>query len=488
MKIAIIGAGAAGCFCAIELKRRMPSASVDVFEAGPKALAKVAVTGGGRCNLTNSFEGISSLSAAYPRGEKLMKRLFRSFDHNDTVRWFENEGVRLVLQEDHCYFPASQDAMEIVNTLLTGMRRAGVTLHTHRRVSGICPIPSGGYSLAFASAADFPRSDLAAGASTLRQAQCPAGSATQACVIPSAVAELCRTTNSATISAVSNTSVAEPVEAPTPVEAPAPVVQHISPTIEAPTVRDYAFDIVVVTTGGSPKLSGLGMLDGLGLEIVPPVPSLFTFNLPGSPVRELMGTVVENASASLSGTKFKASGPLLITHWGMSGPAILKLSSYAARYLADNEYTATLSVNWFGEQSEQSVRETLAGMSSANKQKLIINTHPSFLPSRLWTYLILKCGIREDSRWAELGSKGMNRLVNTLINDEYQIRGKSRFKEEFVTCGGVALSNINPSTLECKHRPGLYFAGEVLDVDAITGGFNLQAAWTMAHTVATSIT
>ena len=406
----------------------MPSASVDVFEAGPKALAKVAVTGGGRCNLTNSFEGISSLSAAYPRGEKLMKRLFRSFDHNDTVRWFENEGVRLVLQEDHCYFPASQDAMEIVNTLLTGMRRAGVTLHTHRRVSGICPIPSGGYSLAFASAADFPRSDLAA------------------------------------------------------------VVQHISPTIEAPTVRDYTFDIVVVTTGGSPKLSGLGMLDGLGLEIVPPVPSLFTFNLPGSPVRELMGTVVENASASLSGTKFKASGPLLITHWGMSGPAILKLSSYAARYLADNEYTATLSVNWFGEQSEQSVRETLAGMSSANKQKLIINTHPSFLPSRLWTYLILKCGIREDSRWAELGSKGMNRLVNTLINDEYQIRGKSRFKEEFVTCGGVALSNVNPSTLECKHRPGLYFAGEILDVDAITGGFNLQAAWTMAHTVAASIT
>ena len=428
MKIAIIGAGAAGCFCAIELKRRMPSASVDVFEAGPKALAKVAVTGGGRCNLTNSFEGISSLSAAYPRGEKLMKRLFRSFDHNDTVRWFENEGVRLVLQEDHCYFPASQDAMEIVNTLLTGMRRAGVTLHTHRRVSGICPIPSGGYSLAFASAADFPRSDLAA------------------------------------------------------------VVQHISPTMEAPTVRDYTFDIVVVTTGGSPKLSGLGMLDGLGLEIVPPVPSLFTFNLPGSPVRELMGTVVENASASLSGTKFKASGPLLITHWGMSGPAILKLSSYAARYLADNEYTATLSVNWFGEQSEQSVRETLAGMSSANKQKLIINTHPSFLPSRLWTYLILKCGIREDSRWAELGSKGMNRLVNTLINDEYQIRGKSRFKEEFVTCGGVALSNVNPSTLECKHRPGLYFAGEILDVDAITGGFNLQAAWTMAHTVAASIT
>ena len=351
-----------------------------------------------------------------------MKRLFRSFDHNDTVRWFENEGVRLVLQDDHCYFPVSQDAMEIVNTLLSGMRRAGVALHTRRRVSGIFPLASGGYSLAFAS-----ESGLKVGAS----------------------------------------SVAEPVEAP----------YH----------RSSVFDIVVVTTGGSPRLSGLGMLDGLGLEIVPPVPSLFTFNLPGSPVRELMGTVVENVSVSLPGTKFKASGPLLITHWGMSGPAILKLSSYAARYLADNEYSASLSVNWLGDLSEQSVREALAMMSSANQQKFIINTHPSELPSRLWSYLIQKCAIREYARWAELGSKSLNRLVNTLINDEYQIRGKSRFKEEFVTCGGVALSNIDLNTLECKSHPGLYFAGEVLDVDAITGGFNLQAAWTMAHAVASSV-
>lgn len=247
-------------------------------------------------------------------------------------------------------------------------------------------------------------------------------------------------------------------------------------------------DIVVVTTGGSPKLSGLGMLDGLDLEIVPPVPSLFTFNLPGSPVRELMGTVVENASASLVGTKFKASGPLLITHWGMSGPAILKLSSYAARYLAENEYFATLSVNWFGDAGEQDVRDRITALSKDSPQKQILNTHPSELPSRLWNYLISKCGIREDARWAELGSKGMNRLVNTLINDEYQIRGKSRFKEEFVTCGGVALSNINLNTLESKNHPCLYFAGEVLDVDAITGGFNLQAAWSMGYTVARSIT
>lgn len=431
MKVAIVGAGAAGCFCAIELKRRMPSASVEVFEAGAKALAKVAITGGGRCNLTNSFEGISSLSIAYPRGDKLMKRLFRSFDQKSAWRWFENEGVKLVLQEDHCVFPASQDAMEIVNTLLSGMRREGVALHTSHRVSGISPCPGGGYSISFE---DGHRNGKPLGqsyATTPRQ-------------------------------------VAEPVE--------------------SASDRRFSADIVIVTTGGSPKLSGLGMLDGLDLEIVPPVPSLFTFNLPGSPVRELMGTVAENASASLVGTKFKASGPLLITHWGMSGPAILKLSSYAARYLAENEYSATLSVNWFGDAGEQDVRDRITALSKDSPQKQILNTHPSELPSRLWNYLISKCGIREDARWAELGSKGMNRLVNTLINDEYQIRGKSRFKEEFVTCGGVALSNINLNTLESKTHPGLYFAGEVLDVDAITGGFNLQAAWSMGYTVARSIT
>ena len=437
MKIAIIGAGAAGCFCAVELKRRMPSASVEVFEAGAKALAKVAITGGGRCNLTNSFEGISSLSAAYPRGDKLMKRLFRTFDQKSAWRWFENEGVKLVLQEDHCVFPASQDAMEIVNTLLARMRQAGVTLHTKRKVTGIFPRPDGGYTLSVSELSKVQ---------SLRHAQLPRG------------------------------SVPEFVEGPMPQK------------YQRWDDRNFQADIVVVTTGGSPELSDLGMLDGLELEIVPPVPSLFTLNLPGSPVRELMGTVVDNANASLVGTKLKAAGPLLITHWGMSGPAILKLSSYAARYLAEKEYSATLSVNWFGGLGEQDVRDRILSLSKDNPQKQILNSHPSELPSRLWAYMITKAGIREDTRWAELGSKGMNRLVNTLINDEYQIRGKSRFKEEFVTCGGVALSNINLNTLESKNHPGLYFAGEVLDVDAITGGFNLQAAWSMGYTVARSIT
>ena len=387
MKIAVVGAGAAGCFCAIELKRRLPSSTVDVFESSRKPLAKVAITGGGRCNLTNSFEGISSLDEAYPRGDKLMRRVFSCFSHKDTWNWFSKEGVKLVLQEDNCVFPASQDAMQIVNLLLT--RMVGVSVHTGIKVESVKSL-----------------------------------------------------------------------------------------------LDEY--DNVVVTTGGSPSPEGFRMLEGLDLEIVPPVPSLFTFNLPDSPVRELTGTVVEKTSVSLAGTKFRAGGPLLITHWGMSGPAILKLSSYAARNLAESGYIATLLVNWTGDDEAQ-VRETLSLISRDNPAKLVVNSHPGPIPSRLWVYLVSKARIRDDARWSEIGSKGMNKLTDILINDTYQVKGRSQFKEEFVTCGGVALSNIDYKTLECKKHPGLYFAGEVLDVDAITGGFNLQAAWSMGYRAAVSI-
>ncbi|MBR1927796.1 MAG: aminoacetone oxidase family FAD-binding enzyme [Bacteroidales bacterium] len=253
------------------------------------------------------------------------------------------------------------------------------------------------------------------------------------------------------------------------------------------------YDNVVVTTGGyrGPAKAGHDetgdLFEGLDIEIVPPVPSLFTFNLPSSPVRDLMGTVVENASVSLAGTKFKAAGPLLITHWGMSGPAVLKLSSYAARYLAESRYDATLLVNWLGGKDLDSVRSGLQRTAVKNPLRQVSNSRPEEIPSRLWTYLVTKSKVREDARWAEIGPKGINRLAESLSNDSYHIKGQSRFKEEFVTCGGVALSNINNKTLECVKHPGLYFAGEVLDIDAITGGFNLQAAWSTGFLVADSI-
>ena len=398
MKIAIIGAGAAGCFAAIEIKRRRPEAVVTVYESGRKALAKVAVTGGGRCNLTNSFGGVRSIEAVYPRGARLMKRLLREFSHKDAYEWFEREGIRLTTQEDNCVFPVSQDAMEIVDKLLWLMRRHGVGLKTGYRVERITHDDV--YTLQFSNG--------------------------------------------------------ESVEA----------------------------DKVVVTTGGSPKLSGLKMLEGLGLDIVEPVPSLFSLCLTNNPITCMTGTVVEDVHTSIVGTKMKAEGPLLITHWGLSGPAILKLSSYGAHLLHDCNYKAKIAVNWFGSANENEVMELLYEMSIRHPQKQVQSLYPDRFNSRLWLHLLACAGIRPDMRWAEMGRKSFNRMAAMLTNHIFDITGKNKFKDEFVTCGGVALSNINPSTLESRQHPGLYFAGEVLDVDAITGGFNLQAAWTMGYIVA----
>jgi hypothetical protein len=196
-----------------------------------------------------------------------------------------------------------------------------------------------------------------------------------------------------------------------------------------------------------------------------------------------MGLVVE-ASIGLAGTPFKADGPLLITDWGLSGPATLKLSSYAARHLAESGYKGTIMVNWLNA-NEAQARELLQETAAQNPQKQVSTTH--LLQSRLWSHLLAKADLRPDIRWAELGSKGFNRLVAVLTADSYPLTGKSKFRDEFVTAGGVSLSNINPNTLECKQHPGLYFAGEVLDIDAITGGFNLQAAWSTGYVCAQSI-
>ena len=388
-RIAIIGAGAAGCFCAAHLRQMAPGAAVTVFESGPKPLAKVAVTGGGRCNLTNDFQGIRSLAEAYPRGERVMKRALKAFSQEDTISWFTARGVPCVLQDDHCWFPQSQDALDVVRALLRAMQ--GCTLRTGSPVHAIMPGPTGYL------------------------------------------------------------------------------------------VDGEPFDAVVVTTGGAPK--GLPFLEGLGLELVPPVPSLFTFTVKDPSLNALMGLVVE-ASLSLAGTPFKAGGPLLITDWGLSGPATLKLSAHAARFLADNGYQATVLVNWLN-RSEEQARAALLQTAAENPQKQLSSTH--LLQARLWSHLLSRAGLRPDLRWAELGTKGLNKLVAVLVSDSYRLSGKSKFRDEFVTAGGVALSNINLNTLACKAHPGLFFAGEVLDIDAITGGFNLQAAWSTGYVCAQSI-
>ena len=385
MKTAIVGGGAAGFFLAINLKEMCPQMDVTILEGSKRVLAKVEISGGGRCNCTNSFEDVNDLQSVYPRGHRLLKRLFKQFDYRDAYQWFEYRGVKLTTQEDHCVFPQSQDSHTIINLFLCEARRLGIAIKTGCKVSSL--------------------DELA----------------------------------------------------------------------------DY--DFVAVTMGGKPQIDGLRWLNQ---PLESPVPSLFTFNINDAQMRQLMGTVVD-ATAMIPGTKMRASGPLLVTHWGMSGPCILRLSSYAARWLSEHDYKQPLAINWTNSK-ENEVQEQLAALRQQHAQKQLTTIRPFDLPQRLWTYLTEKAlGGRAKAPWGSLNQKEMNRLTNTLINDTYQIAGRAPFKDEFVTCGGVSLAAVNPSTLESRTHPHLYFAGEVLDIDGVTGGFNFQAAWTTAYAVATAI-
>ena len=388
MKTAVVGGGAAGFFLAVNLKEMMPDMEVTIFERSQHVLTKVEISGGGRCNCTNSFEEVTDLSQVYPRGHRLLKRLFNNFDYRDAYAWFERHGVPLVTQNDQCVFPDAQDSHAIINCFLSLARRYHI--------------------------------------------------------------EICKGSK----------------------------VQSLD------DVKGY--DYVVVTTGGSPKGEGLRWLQALGHEIEQPVPSLFTFSVADKRLQALMG-VVTDVETMIPGTKLRAAGPLLITHWGLSGPAVLKLSSHAARYLAEQNYQTPLAVRWLS-LSDQEISTLLYEQVATQPKKQLTTYNPFGLQQRLWAYLVEKAlEVRAQIRWAELNKKDVNRLVNVLLNDTYQIAGRAPFKDEFVTCGGISLKAINTSTLESKHVPHLYFAGEVLDIDGVTGGFNFQAAWTTAYTVATSI-
>ena len=208
------------------------------------------------------------------------------------------------------------------------------------------------------------------------------------------------------------------------------------------------------------------------------MPSLFTFNMPAESVRSLMGIVVENTIVRIQGTKLVAGGPLLITHWGMSGPAILKLSAFGARILSEMGYECKTQVNWVDELNNELVLNELKKIVEEHKNKILANFRPYNLPDRLWQYLLERSTLSPKKKWSELGKKGLNKLVTILTNDVYAVKGKTTFKEEFVTCGGISLESVDFKTMESKACKNLYFAGEVLDVDGITGGYNFQAAWT----------
>jgi hypothetical protein len=250
---------------------------------------------------------------------------------------------------------------------------------------------------------------------------------------------------------------------------------------------NFSVERVIVTTGGQPKRSGLEWLEKLGHEIIEPVPSLFTFNMPANPIRDLMGNVVEKATVKVEGTKLIGKGPLLVTHWGMSGPAILQLSAWGARLLFEKNYQFAVLVNWLDDSKEVDLHKHLDQIIREHGEKMIGNLNPFPMTSRLWNFLLEKTGIHPEMRWKDLGNKIRNKLVNTLLSDRYEVSGKTTFKQEFVTAGGISLHDVNFKTMESKLIPGMFFAGELLDIDGITGGFNFQAAWTSGFIAGKSV-
>ncbi|UFH53254.1 NAD(P)/FAD-dependent oxidoreductase [Spirosoma sp. KNUC1025] len=260
-----------------------------------------------------------------------------------------------------------------------------------------------------------------------------------------------------------------------------PAATNSSWTLNLFTNEIIYADRVLIATGGYPQLSAYGWLPEQTDPVLSPVPSLFTFNVPDSPLLTLAGVSVKDAKVYVVGTKQEQRGPLLLTHWGFSGPAVLRLSAWAARDLSDVQYRFTLRINWVPTLNENELRNALQEFRQQNGRKQVVSQNPFGLPSRLWEAFAQEAGIAETQRWADLPAKPLNRLTERLTNSQFQVVGKSTFKDEFVTCGGIDLNSLHPQTLESKAQKGLFFAGEVLDIDGITGGFNFQNAWTSGY-------
>lgn len=402
LNIAIVGGGAAGFFAAWSVKESYPQYNVTIIEKKRYPLSKVKISGGGRCNLTNGCHSEQTWKKAYPRGYNLLKRHLNYFGAEQTMEWFQRQGVALVIQADNCVFPKSQDSHSIVSALIKRANRDGVHILTNTKV----------------------------------------------------------------------------VDAISSADTVVLTLQNKDGDISCQT-----FDKVIVTTGGAPKQEQLDWLQKLGHKIVPSVPSLYSFNISDNTnLKSLMGIVIDDAIVSIEGlNKYSSQGALLITHWGLSGPAILKLSSYAAREIYQANFKFNLRVNWCGRSNFDDICEELESLFITNANKAISNIKLNNLFSRVWEYLLFRSSISSTKKCKEVGKKEIFKLATTLTNDIYQVNGKGEFKDEFVTCGGICNSNIDLSTLRSKICPNIYFAGEVLDIDAITGGFNLQAAWTTGY-------
>ena len=398
LAVAVAGGGAAGFFGAIAAAQN-PHARVTLYEAGPEPLAKVRISGGGRCNVTHHCFEPAQLVQNYPRGGKALRGAFSRFQPKDTIAWFKQRGVKLKTEADGRMFPITDDSATIVDCLTKAAQQAGVRVKVRSPITTIQKLDDT-FELGIKSSKDSPKT-----------VQC---------------------------------------------------------------------DRLLLATGSSPI--GLRVAKALGHTLEPSVPSLFTFNVADKRLHQLSGVAVDPVDLKLKAEGIKPlmqSGPLLITHWGLSGPAVLKLSAWGARALHTQKYKATLSVNWLPAMHQDAVRVELQQAKAASGKKAIAAFSPfSPISKRLWQYLLARSEIDPAMTWANLSKKQTNKLVQTLTQGSVAVMGKGTFKDEFVTCGGVKLKEVNFKTMESRLCQGLYLAGEILDIDGITGGFNFQSAWT----------
>jgi predicted Rossmann fold flavoprotein len=397
----IVGGGPAGFFAAAACAAAQPASRIVILEKSAAVLAKVRISGGGRCNITHACFDPAQLVQFYPRGSQALRGAFSRFQPSDTIAWFETHGAALKTEPDGRVFPVSDSSLTIIACLESEIRRAGVQVRTH---AGVKMVRKEGQTF----------------------------------------------------------------------------------QVEINSGEVLASRSVLLTTGGD--RAGFELISALGHSLVPPAPSLFTFTITDPRLKNLPGISVQDVRLTLPAFKLEQRGPLLVTHWGVSGPVVLRLSAWGARPLFQASYRTPLLINWLPDAHLDSAHQVLLDAKIAQSRQYVSAHSPiSSLPQRLWQELTTFCGISADQTWANTSRVQLARLSAELVRGEYAIIGKGEFKDEFVTCGGIALSEVDFRSMQSKKIPGLFFAGEVLDIDGLTGGFNFQNAWTTGWIAGQSI-
>ena len=396
--VIVIGGGAAGFFSAINIAVLNPELSVLILERGSEGLQKVKISGGGRCNVTHAQFIPTELTTNYPRGEKELLGPFHQYMTGDTMKWFEDRGIELKIEDDGRVFPVSNTSQTIIDCFINEANRLNIQILYNHSVKSISKKGDNW---------------------------------------------LVNTDNS-----------------------------------------DFCCSKILVTTGSNPKIWNL--MDQLNHTIIKPVPSLFSFDIKDDRINSIPGVVVEDVEVSVVNSKLSTDGPLLITHKGLSAPSILKLSAFGALELAAMDYQFNISINFIKTSCNECLSQLKLIKSDLSK-KMVVNHSLFEIPKRLWKELVVYSGIETNTTWADINKSQLNELSIQLTSSIFKVKGKSTFKEEFVTAGGVDLKEINFKTFESKINPNLFFAGEILNIDAVTGGFNFQNAWTGAYIASKSI-